>query len=284
MLDLLRPRRHVHGASAVFLPFTEGGRPDLDGFVAHLERTRAARLVPAVNMDTGFGPELSPAQRSEVLRLTAPGGAFIAGAFAPYASSAGEIASLGGTPILFPSESLDLATFAAMRTDVLAFELSTAFSPVGRMWDLDDVARLMDMAHVVGMKHSSLSRRLEAERLRLRDRVRPEFRIYTGNDLAIDMVMYGSDYLLGLSSFEPEAFAQRDRWWADGDDRFFALNDALQALGAVAFRDPVPAYKHSAAVYLGLRPHPACPRRPVWESEMLAPFAASVRNAASHTY
>ena len=31
--------------------------------------------------------------------------------------------------------------------------------------------------------------------------------VLTGNDLAIDMVMYGSDYLLGLSTFAPEAFA-----------------------------------------------------------------------------
>ena len=40
---------------------------------------------------------------------------------------------------------------------------------------------------------------------------RPDFHVFTGNDLAIDMVMYGSDYLLGLSTFAPEAFAERDR-------------------------------------------------------------------------
>ena len=44
----------------------------------------------------------------------------------------------------------------------------------------------------------------------------PSFRVYTGNDLAIDMVAYGSDYLLGLSTFAPEAFAARDRAFADG--------------------------------------------------------------------
>ncbi len=40
---------------------------------------------------------------------------------------------------------------------------------------------------------------IEWSRLALRDRIRPEFKIFNGNDLAIDMVMYGSDYLLGLS-------------------------------------------------------------------------------------
>src|SRR5262249_29693856 len=48
-------------------------------------------------------------------------------------------------------------------------------------------------------------------------------------------------------------------------------------LGNVAFRDPVPAYKHSAAVFLDLvgripsdRTHPRNPHRPTWESEILA--------------
>jgi hypothetical protein len=67
------------------------------------------------------------------------------------------------------------------------------------------------------------------------------------------MVMYGSDYLLGLAAFAPEAFAVRDRLWAAGDVRYFALNDLLQYLGAFAFRAPVPGYKHSAAQFLHLR-------------------------------
>ncbi len=36
---------------------------------------------------------------------------------------------------------------------------------------------------------------------------RPDFKVLTGNDLAIDMVIYGSDYLLGLSTFAPDAFS-----------------------------------------------------------------------------
>ena len=50
----------------------------------------------------------------------------------------------------------------------------------------------------------------------------------------------------------PAAFAMRDRFWRSGHSSFFALNDALQALGWFAFRDPVPAYKHSAAIALKL--------------------------------
>jgi 4-hydroxy-tetrahydrodipicolinate synthase len=54
------------------------------------------------------------------------------------------------------------------------------------------------------------------------------------------------------------------------------LSDALQYLGNVAFREPVPAYKHSAAVFLQLTgriptdlTHPRNPKRPIWEREML---------------
>jgi hypothetical protein len=83
------------------------------------------------------------------------------------------------------------------------------------------------------------------------------------------MVFYGSDYLLGLSAFHVEAFALRDRLWADSDARAVGVNDLLQYLGQLVFRAPVPAYKHSAAQFLharGLiatdRPHPKSPRRP----------------------
>jgi 4-hydroxy-tetrahydrodipicolinate synthase len=51
-------------------------------------------------------------------------------------------------------------------------------------------------------------------------------------------------------------------------------------LGNVAFRDPVPAYKHSAAVFLNLigripsdRTHPRNPQRPPWETEIMVDCA-----------
>jgi 4-hydroxy-tetrahydrodipicolinate synthase len=134
----------------------------------------------------------------------------------------------------------------------------------------------MDIPEIKGMKHSSLDRTIEVERLDLRDAHRPDFRIYTGNDLGINMIEYGSDYLLGLATFAPEKFAERDRFWETGDPAYYALSDALQYLGNVAFREPVPAYKHSAAVFLHLtgriptdRTHPKSPTRPDRESELL---------------
>jgi hypothetical protein len=158
----------------------------------------------------------------------------------------------------------------------IGFELSPTFHPSGWIWDLATYKEVLRLDQCIGAKHSSLHRQPEWERLRLRDQERPDFLVLTGNDLAIDMVMYGSDYLLGLSTFAPDLFAERDRLWAGSDPRFYELNDALQHLGNVAFRPPVPAYRHSAAVFLQLRgwiesdatPN-GVPRRGAGETELL---------------
>ena len=308
VVERIKPGRKIDAISAVLLPFDEQGKPDFEEFERHLVRTAAAGIQPAVNMDTGFGPQLTPSQREDVLRITrkalesAP---FVAGAL-PFGDSDGllkgynrsvkSILAHDGTPILFQSDlfkDLDGIELTKLYRDItarcpkaLAFELGPMFAPFGRIYDLDTYRRLMEIPNLAGAKHSSLSREQEILRLELRDKERPDWKVYTGNDLAIDMVMYGSDYLLGISTFDPEAFALRDKWWAEGDARFFELNDALQALGAVAFRDPVPAYKDSAATYLKLTGkmkaplvHPSCPRRPWWEQALLAPLADQIEKA-----
>ena len=147
----------------------------------------------------------------------------------------------------------------------------------------------MEVKACQGAKHSSLQRLPEWERIRLRDIVRPDFRVYTGNDLAIDMVAYGSDYLLGLSTFVPDLFARRDRLWEAGDPAFYELNDGLQYLGFLAFRAPVPAYKHSAAMFLKLRgwidcdaTHPQSPTRPDADRELLREIVARLSQLTSH--
>ena len=88
--------------------------------------------------------------------------------------------------------------------------------------------------------------------------------------------MYGSDYLLGLSTFAPDYFALRDSYWLNGDARFYELNDVLQYLGQFAFRSPTAAYKHSAAQFLKLRgwiacddTHPNAPNRPATDITIL---------------
>ncbi|HVF33619.1 MAG TPA: dihydrodipicolinate synthase family protein [Acidimicrobiales bacterium] len=310
-LPPIRAEREIDGISAVLLPWTTGGTGgatiDWAGFERHLAKTIEAGLTPAVNMDTGYVQLLDDDQRREVLHRTREivghGGRFVAGAwvgdepgaaFAPdrYRAELDAITTAGGTPIVFPSYGLShgrgdvVDAHAELARDLdafLAFELSPAFTPAGRIYDLDTFSGLLAIPQCVGAKHSSLRRQAEWDRLALRDERRPDFRLYTGNDLAIDMVIYGSDYLLGLSSFAPDAFARRDARWAKGDPAFFELNDTLQYLGRLAFRAPVPAYKHSAAQFLVLRgwldgdaTPPGAPRRPAEDVALLQDIAAQL--------
>jgi len=104
----------------------------------------------------------------------------------------------------------------------------------------------------------------------------PAVNMDTGYADLIDMVIYGSDYLLGLSSFAPDLFGYRDRLWEEGNADFYQLNDILQYLGFFAFRHPVPAYKHSAAQFLKLQgwldcdhTHPNSQTRPDSDIEIL---------------
>ena len=77
---LLQPRRKIMGISAILLPYHAGGEVDWEGFDAHVQRTLEAGLIPAVNMDTGYGNLIDDAVREEVLCLqTADGQSFVAG-------------------------------------------------------------------------------------------------------------------------------------------------------------------------------------------------------------
>lgn len=299
-IPAIRPRRAIDGCSAVLLSFRADGGIDWSGFERHVERTAAAGLTPAVNMDTGWVHVIGEADRLRALDIAAScaksrflAGAYVAdepGArfgFAAYARAIAEIARQGGTPVLFPSHGLraldeDAWVDAHRRIGAecgafIAFELGEMFHPAGRIVSIDAYRGLLGVPHCIGAKHSSLDRELEWQRLALRDAVRADFKVYTGNDLAIDMVMWGSDYLLGLSTFAPDLFAIRDARWAAGDPSFHELNDLLQYLGQLAFRAPVPAYRHSAAQFLKLRGWAESdaipdgqPRRPASDIELLA--------------
>jgi dihydrodipicolinate synthase/N-acetylneuraminate lyase len=305
---MTRPRRKIVGMSAILLPFRADGSVDWPAFRAHVARTADSGLSPAVNMDTGYANLINADTRERALAETASvmnGREYVAGAFvgdspgakfdlAGYQCGVEQIQKHGGTPVIFQSFGLTaqpgpelVRAYEAIGRDCprfVAFELGTQFAPFGKIYDLDTYAGLLGVKQCLGAKHSSLHREPEWERLALRDRVRPDFLVLTGNDLAIDMVVYGSDYLLGLSTFAPDLFAKRDAMWAAGDPAFHELNDLLQYLGFFAFRPPVPAYKHSAAMFLKLRgwiacddTHPNSPKRPDADREVLRDIADRLR-------
>jgi dihydrodipicolinate synthase/N-acetylneuraminate lyase len=306
----LEPGRAVHGISAVLLPYTAEGTIDWPAFERHLLRTRAAGLDVAVNMDTGFVDLLTPDERTTVLDVTrralGRGVRFYAGAFPvaegssvldAYRAPIAAITAREAVPVIIQCHAMHgmpaiekaalYGRIADLAPEALAFELGPVFAPHGEIWDDETFARVLALPRVTGAKHSSLDRATELRRLAARDAARPDFRVYTGNDLAIDMVAYGSDYLLGLSTFAPEAFAARDRALAAGDVSFLTRNDALQHLGNVGFRAPVAAYKHAAAQYLHLtgalaadHVHPRAPRRPASDRVLLLDCARRLGEVA----
>lgn len=290
--------RTITGMAAVLLPFEEDGRFSAGAYQACLQETYEAGLTPAVNMDTGYVNLLDDGEKATILRLAkevAAGRPFVAGAYIEgtegdvvrlYRCEMERIVKHGGTPILFQTSrthTLNSPEKAAVYAQsvrgfgkVYAFELGRMFAPNGEIWNLETFERILQIPEIAGVKHSSLDRQLELQRLKIRDRVRPGFKIFTGNDLGIDMVEYGSDYLLGLAAFSPSKFAERDRLCAQNEPGYQPVADALQFLGNVAFRAPIPAYKHSAAVFLNLlgkipsdRTHPRSPTRPAWEADIL---------------
>jgi dihydrodipicolinate synthase/N-acetylneuraminate lyase len=281
------------------LPYEQDGQIAVEAFQRHVQFTHRAGLMNAVNMDTGYVNYLTEPEKLEVLRWTRDAVGkdtpFVAGVYiegqsgdlvALYRRQMDAIVACGAIPILFQTSRLHgktaaekIAVYQAAGrgyAHVLAFELGSMFAPNGEIFDEETFVGIMNIPEIKGLKHSSLDRLVELRRLSLRDKHRPDFRIYTGNDLGINMIEYGSDYLLGLATFAPEKFAERDRLWRSGDAAYYALSDALQHLGNTVFRAPVPAYKHSAAVFLhalGRIPssltHPKSSKRPDWEPEIM---------------
>ena len=191
-----KPGRRVRGIAAALLPYTSDGKIAVEAFQRHLVATQRAGLMNAVNMDTGYVNYLSDAEKEQVLNWTCEalgkGRCFVAGAYIEgqagdtvklYRREMDRIVKIGGVPILFQTARLHnksagekIAVYQEAckgYEEVLAFELSQAFAPNGEIFDDETVKGLMDIPEVKGIKHSSLDRLVELERLVLRDERRP---------------------------------------------------------------------------------------------------------------
>ncbi len=103
---LLRPCRTITGISAILLPYKDNYSVDWASFEQSLDRTIAAGLIPAVNMDTGYVSLIDEATRREVLQRTSAitsGLEFVAGVYVD--DSPGEIISGSGVTLKMMGES-----------------------------------------------------------------------------------------------------------------------------------------------------------------------------------
>ena len=271
----LTPSRTIDGAAALPVWLGPSGRLDLAGLAGRLEATFTAGLTPAVNLFAGAVDCLSEDDRIDVLTTAAGvarGRRFIAGTLpttdaAPlairYGRAVDAVVRQGGTPLLLPIAELGALDGDALahlwrqstagHRGVLLVEMAPAFGLSPTPYAPEVITRLIDVASLGGLVHASLDREAEWARVQARDIARPEFRIYSGHERALDMVSYGSDYLLGTAGCAPEAFAARDRAWRDGEARGFDLTDVLQHLGSLMYRAPLDGARHAAVQWLEAR-------------------------------
>ena len=271
----LTPSRTIDGAAALPVWLGPSGRLDLAGLAGRLEATFTAGLTPAVNLFAGAVDCLSEDDRIDVLTTAAGvarGRRFIAGTLpttdaAPlairYGRAVDAVVRQGGTPLLLPIAELGALDGDALahlwrqstagHRGVLLVEMAPAFGLSPTPYAPEVITRLIDVASLGGLVHASLDREAEWARVQARDIARPEFRIYSGHERALDMVSYGSDYLLGTASCAPEAFAARDRAWREGEARGFDLTDVLQHLGSLIYRMPLNGARHAAVQWLEAR-------------------------------
>ena len=237
----LRPGRTILGMSAVLLPFTDSGEVDWLAFESLLDRTVAVGITPAVNMDTGYVQLLDEATRFacstwQLPTRLVPRGAFVAGAFVEDAPGAAfdldaYLAAdrrdllarrrLPSSSRRMDSTRLDDAGWVdahdqlGARVDrFIGFELGPMFVPYGRSTRSTCTRPARDLVSASARSTRRCSRELEWDRLALRDRGAPRLPCLHRQRSGHRHGVYGSDYLLGLSAFAPEAFAERDRRWA----------------------------------------------------------------------
>ncbi|MEZ5139180.1 MAG: hypothetical protein R2711_10580 [Acidimicrobiales bacterium] len=299
--DLLIPGRRPSGLAPVHLPF-RGDEPDWDGFAHLLGRTVDAGLTPFVNAGPGVADLAGASLRAEVeatVGAALGGHAFVAGVRAEVgddggfdparlAGSVAAIARHGGIPALLPSptlaalgldEALGLLAWMGEWCDrLIGVDLPAERWPGGRAWGLDAFTALLDVAPCIGVVDGSWSRPAEWDRIRRRDEVRPDFRLFSANVLAVDQIRFGADHALDLAAAVPDAIADRDDAWAREDPEALERDDAIQALATLVFRAPYAAHRHSLALVLLLRgwlDHdgiaPGLARRPDGEIELLLP-------------
>ena len=173
-VERIVPRRRVVGMSAILLPYTADGEVDWQATEAHLARTWAAGLTPAVNMDTGYVQLIDRATMTSVLDLAAVDGQsrrFVAGAYVAdrpgdafdlegYLRACAEVRERGGTPVIFPSHGLNelddagwvaaLESIASSVDRFIGFELGPTFVPYGRIPSLDAYEAMMGIPECIG--------------------------------------------------------------------------------------------------------------------------------------
>ena len=243
----VRPRRTITGMSAVLVPYTADGNIDWAAFEAHVARTAEVGLTPAVNMDTGY-VQLLDARHASPGRSTSPptspAAAFVAGAFvadepgdafdldAYVAAAIDAIAApgrhAGDLPVLRAQRACRRRVgrrarraIGRRRRPLHRLRARRRCScPYGRIYSLDAYAALLGIARV--HRREALVAAAAARSgsgSPSATRCGPTSTCSPATTSPSTWSMYGSDYLLGLSTSRPTCSPRRDRRWATATPR-----------------------------------------------------------------
>jgi len=284
-------RREITGGASVVVPFDEVGDPDWTSFASHVTRVAKVGLIPAVSMMMGdpllLRTDLQVGAIYQAEEALA-GGTFYAGVHVlddegdwfnmdRYRRQAEVVVNHGGIPVIFPSHGLTalsdeewLKVMAEIGRDLKQFLVGDveAHSASATLRSTDAYVGLLRNQQCLGIAHHSLTRASVWDRLQAHVALRPDFRLISLNERAVDLAIYGSDYVLFGAGMAPELFARRDALWADGDREFYDLNSMLQYLCNFTSRTPVRGQAHSVLQFMELRG---------WVANSLMPVGAVIR-------
>jgi len=252
---------------ATVLPMTEDYKIDEPGLRRYIHWLVEQGVVGvAINVDTGEGPHLSPAERVRVLEIVAeevngrvP---IIAGLIASYTTRAVELArqaqSAGADALLvfpipaFQDPSLDpevpyryhAAIAKSVDIPLILFQLQPALG--GCLFSRETLARLVGIESVIALKEASFDAMRFLGTKAVLERAPRRITLLTGNDNFIleSFVLGAEGALIGFGTLATAIQVQMVKAWQQGDlAEAFRLGRTIQPLADAIFAPPVRDYR-----------------------------------------
>jgi 4-hydroxy-tetrahydrodipicolinate synthase len=259
---------------AAVLPMTEDYEPDFKAFSHYLDWLIQEKAVAlAVNMDTGEGPQLNPAERRRAVEIaveTANGRCgVVAGVMGGTTRDAVEIArmySAAGVDglVVFPNaafrnEPLDpripfeyhQAIAGETGLPIVLFQLAPVFGGVN--YTRETILRLIEIPEVVAIKEASFDAKYFAFTKRILDEADRRITLLTGNDLFIteSFLLGAQGALLGFCAIGCGMVADMLNKFNQGDwQAAVAMRPRLQGFADVIYKEPMLDYRARCKVAL----------------------------------
>lgn len=252
---------------ATVLPMDDRGEIDEEGFRRYLRWLLPQGPVGlAVNVDTGEGPHLQPAERARVIEVAAEEAegeaAIIAGIMGPSTAGAVRAArdAMGAgadAVMIFPTgaflgEPVDAdviygyhaAIAEAVDVPLVLFQLQPALG--GVMYGEETLRRLADIPAVAAIKEASFDARLFVETARVLEGLERPISLLTGNDNFIyeSFVLGAEGALIGFGTLATDLQVEMHRACAEGRyDDARKIWERILPLEEAVFGPPVRNYR-----------------------------------------